>query len=162
MMTTSQTIFTIPQIKNSQFVEHESTGLLDKGICSMCSCRFCEENKEHAVVAVSETTKDRRNDSRLYFCFYHLVCKRCFEKLDDEEKDVEFDDNDNSVKVPSWSLIEDYVEYRKYRPSGMATLDDPDAVEDLLKFVNHNTNSWEDFDYISWTDYSDYLPSPEQ
>lgn len=151
-----QSICTVQDIKESEFIEWESTGLLDKGICSMCSCRFCEENKEHAVVAVCETTKDRRSDSRLYFPFYHLVCQKCFEKLDNEE--CENDNEDFDLLAPDWSMISDFVEYRKWRPSGMALLGQPDEVFDLLKYIFDNTDSWADFDYISMTDYSDYLP----
>ena len=149
---------TINEIKESCFVAWESTGLLDKKECALCSKEFDDENcTAKGLVAVSLTAKDQRSDHRFYFPFYHLVCKTCYEFLDSDYKpeDVE------KFNIPEWSQISEYIAYGDVRPSGLASLEDPDSVFDLLEKMYDETHTWEDFNYFSFGMYEDLLPPQE-
>ena len=154
---------TINEIKESCFVAWESTGLLDKKECALCSKEFDDENcPAHGLVAVSLTTKDQRSDFRFYFPFYHLVCKTCYEFLDNERNDMEFGGitkvNTSNFNIPEWSWIRDFIIYGDIRPSGLVSLEDPDSVFDLLQKMYDETHTWEDFNEISWGQYEELLP----
>jgi len=169
---------TIPEIKESCYVAWESTGLLDEKECALCSKAF-ESNpaaKEfdsnsaaHGLAAVTLTCKDRRSDQRMYFPFYHLVCKKCYKFLNEEDEEEDEEEETPKkiltesiaarVTIPWWSKIEEYISHREFRPSGLVALDDPDSVFDLLDKMYDETHTWEDFNYISFGAYEDLLPS---
>lgn len=131
-------------IRNTEF---ESCVLMHHEECSLCGK---VEPEPHAIVAVSVTTKDPRTDHRLYFPFYHLLCRDCHEALCLENAGIDILKN---YQPPSWSLISDYLAFADIRPSGIAEFNDQDAVMNLVERINEVTDSWEAFDEISFGEY---------
>lgn len=140
-----------------RLLDEESTsrltyeGSIDTLAHPECSC--CNERNELThFVAATECRYEVVLEIRRYFTRYHLVCLSCSNHIHQGHGLAYIN------RIPLWSRILDFIEARPGCPGGMVSLSDTAAVENLMREMFDNTDSWDDFRTL-WTmddDETDY------